>query len=84
MFVRKKRKPQGGNAYYQLVESRRIDGKPRQKVILHLSHYPTVDDALKGWPRDVTRLRRDGYPSTAEEVIAKLEQLKGLRAKGVV
>ncbi len=82
--MRKKSKPQGGSAYYQLVESRRVDGKPRQKVVLHLGGYPTVDEALKGWPRDASRLRRHGYPEAAEEVKAKSDRLKGLRAEGVV
>jgi hypothetical protein len=84
VFVRKKTKPQGSSAYYQLVESRRVDGKPRQKVILHLNHYPTVDEALKGWPRDAFSLRRRGYQEAAEEVRTKLARLKELRAEGIV
>jgi|SRR5215212_7053359 len=56
-FVRTK-KVKGGE-YYQLVESRRIDGKPRQKVLVYLDGHPTVDDALKKWPREIKRLRRD-------------------------
>lgn len=57
MYVRKKK----GSPYdyYQLVESRRVDGKPRQKVLLHLGDYSSVDDALKAWPRKIKRLRRD-------------------------
>jgi len=55
-YVRKKRV--GQNEYYQVVESRRIDGKPRQKVLVHLGGHPTVDDALKKWPREIKRLRR--------------------------
>jgi hypothetical protein len=84
VFIRKKKHHHGGSAYYQLVESRRIDGKPRQKVVLHLNQYPTVDDALKGWPKDVSRLRRGGYEEAADEVTAKLDRLKKLRAEGVV
>ena len=49
-YVRKKRVD--GGEYYQLVESRRVDGKPRQKVLVHLGHHPTVNDALKQWPRE--------------------------------
>ena len=55
-YVRKKKVKDG--EYYQLVESRRVDGKPRQKVLLHLGRHPTVDAALKNWPREVKRLRR--------------------------
>ena len=56
-YVRKK--DGGGQSYYQLVESRRVDGQPRQRVLVHLGSYPTVEDALKGWPKEAKRLRRD-------------------------
>ena len=55
-FVRKKRV--GDHQYYQLVQSVRVDGKPRQKVLLHLDGHPTVEEALKKWPREIKRLRR--------------------------
>jgi hypothetical protein len=83
VFVRKKSKPQGGSAYYQLVESHRVDGKPRQRVVLHLGRHQTVDEALKGWPRDASSLQRHGYPEAADEVRTKLARLKELRAGGV-
>jgi hypothetical protein len=54
-FVRKKRVK--GWEYHQLVESRRVDGKPRQRVLLHLGNHPTVDHALEGWPEEIERLR---------------------------
>ena len=44
--------------YHQLVESHRVDGKPRQKVLMHLSQHPTVDAALAGWPKEISDLRR--------------------------
>ena len=56
-FVRTKRV--GNYEYYQLVESVRIDGKPRQKVLIHLDGHPAVEDALKKWPREIRKLRRD-------------------------
>ena len=55
-YVRKKRV--GPYEYYQLVESRSVAGKPRQRVLLHLGRYPTVDAALEGWPKEVEGLRR--------------------------
>jgi hypothetical protein len=55
-YVRKK-KVKGGE-YYQLVQSRRVNGNPRQMVLLHLGRYPTVDAALKEWPSEIKRLRR--------------------------
>ncbi len=56
-YVRKK--GGRGQPYYQLVESRRVDGRPRQRVLIHLGRHPTVEEALKGWPKEAKRLRRD-------------------------
>jgi hypothetical protein len=59
--------------YYQLVENHRVDGKPRQRVIVHLGKEPTVDDALENWPKEIERLRRwakkrgDHYEKLPEE-----------------
>ncbi len=55
-FVRKKRL--GGYKYYQLVENRWIDGKPRQRVLLHLGRYSDIEVALKQWPGAIERLGR--------------------------
>jgi hypothetical protein len=55
-FVR--RKKVGPYEYYQLVENRWIDGKPRQRVLLHLGYYTSVEAALEGWPKEVEGLRR--------------------------
>lgn len=43
---------------YQLVESIRVDGRPRQKVLVHLGRFPTVDKALEAWPKEVEWHRR--------------------------
>ena len=55
-YVRKKKVK--GQTYFQLVESKRVNGKPRQRVIMHLSKEPTVDEALESWPKEIARLRR--------------------------
>jgi len=55
-FVRRKRV--GPYEYYQLVENCWMDGKPRQRVLLHLGRYTTVEAALEGWPKEVEGLRR--------------------------
>ena len=55
-YVRKKRV--GDYEYHQLVESSRVEGKPRQKVLLHLGKYSTVDAALQGWLQEIHTLRR--------------------------
>jgi hypothetical protein len=55
-FVRKK--TSRGGEYYQLVESHRVDGQPRQRVLVHLGRRSTVDDALREWPKEIDDLRR--------------------------
>jgi hypothetical protein len=55
-FVRTKRVR--GREYHQLVESRRVDGEPRQTVLVHLGQHSTADAALEAWPREIRRLRR--------------------------
>ena len=59
MFVRAKKV--GGGTYYQLLENYRLEEShtPRQRVLLHLGRYDTVEAALKGWPREIRNLRRD-------------------------
>ena len=79
-FVRIKRID--GREYYQLVESRRVDGKPRQKVLMHLGDHATVDDALKRWPREVGGLRRRGNDDAADRLKEKLDRLRDLRESG--
>ncbi len=79
-YVRKK--GVGHYEYYQLVENRRVDGKPRQKVLVHLGKHPTVDDALKEWPREIKRLRRraqkdrDSVPEDSESMPVYQDMLK--------
>jgi hypothetical protein len=55
-YVRKKKVK--GWEYFQLVESRRVEGKPRQKVLVHLGHHASVNAALEEWPKEIRRLRR--------------------------
>lgn len=64
--------------YYQLVESRRVDGKPRQIVHVHLGEHPTVDNALEAWPGRVDRLRSIGRDEQADKLQDKLDRLREL------
>jgi hypothetical protein len=51
-------KPQkGGYLYHQLVESHRVNGQPRQRVLLHLGLHQTVAEAYVAWQRDKRRLK---------------------------
>jgi hypothetical protein len=70
-FVSRKRSR--GGEYYQLVQSHRVDGEPRQRMLVHLGKHPTtVDDALREWPKEIERLRhlavgqRCGTPSSCK------------------
>jgi hypothetical protein len=75
-FVRKKMVK--GSEYYQLVEAHRVDGKPRQKVLVHLNKHTTVDDALQSWPTEISNLlRRAKRASDTYEALP--EWLKGKR-----
>src|SRR5215217_2282742 len=71
-YVRKKRVKR--YEYYQLVENHRVDGKPRQRVIMHLGKEPTVDAALENWPKEIKYRRRrakkrgDRYENLPEEL----------------
>src|SRR5688572_30899641 len=70
-FVREKKVK--GQTYFQLVDSKRVNGKPRQRVIMHLGKEPTVDAALENWPKEIKYLRRrakkhgDHYEDLTEE-----------------
>ena len=58
-FVRTKKVK--GSVYHQVVENyRNEDGDVRQRVLVHLGHPDSVDAALKVWPREIRRLRREG------------------------
>lgn len=74
-FVRAKKVK--GKEYYQLVESRRVNGKPRQKVLVHLGRHSSVDAALEEWPEGIRRLQR--YAS--EERRRAANRLEGSRAR---
>ncbi len=84
VYVRKKSHARGGSDYHQLVENRRVEGRPRQKVVMHLGSHATVDEALELWPREISGLRRSGYSEAAGKLRAKLDRLRRLRDDGVV
>ena len=56
MFLRTKQSRRG--IYSQLVESYREGGKVKQRVVLYVGHYRTIDEALQRMPRDVSYRRR--------------------------
>ena len=75
-YVRKKRNKTGSESY-QLVESRRVDGKPRQRVILHLGKYPSVEAALEGLPEEIAWFHK--YPTSSRKALAVREEKLRLR-----
>jgi hypothetical protein len=71
--------------YYQLVESRRVDGKPRQKVLLHLGEFPSVAAALEGLPKKIAWFNQLGTSAKEKRRLEeKLERLQELRNQGIV
>ena len=65
------------------VRIKRVDGKPRQKVLMHLGQHASVEEALKRWPREVGGLRRRCKDEAAGALKEKLDRLRKLRAEGV-
>jgi hypothetical protein len=55
LFTRVKESRQ--QEYLQIVENYREDGKVRQRVVLYVGHYTSIEDALENIPRDRRRLR---------------------------
>ena len=90
-YVRKTRV--GGREYYQLVETQRVEGKRRQRMLVHLGRYPSVDEALENWPMRIELSRRSlsRYPKKVQPIrerrIASEEErlatLRRLRQQGV-
>lgn len=75
-YVRKKRI--GERQYYQLVVGRRVNGRVRQRVIVHLGKYPTVDEAVKAWRSELNRTRAAAhqYESEANVLESKVVALE--------
>lgn len=71
-------KTRGTGPYFQLVSSRRVEGKPRTEVLVHLGEHPTPEAALDAWPSDVEHLRRIGRNDQAKKLEAKLDKLREL------
>jgi hypothetical protein len=67
MFYRRKRE-----GYGQIIETYRDEGKVKQRVILYVGHYKTIEDALFTMPKDVTFLRRQ---ATQRERHAEMIQI---------
>jgi hypothetical protein len=77
IYVRRT-KTRGTGPYFQLVASRRVEGKPRTEVLVHLGEYPTPEAALDAWPSDVEQLRAIGRDDQANKLEAKLDKLREL------
>ena len=56
-FVRAKR--QGERTYYQLVESRREGMRVRQRVVVHLGPYPSIEEAIARYGERAERARAE-------------------------
>jgi len=77
IYVRRT-KSRGTGPYFQLVTSRRVEGKPRTKVLVHLGEHATPEAALGAWPVRVEQLRAIGRDDQADKLEAKLHKLREL------
>jgi hypothetical protein len=73
VYVRKKSAK--SRTYYQLVECRRVNKKPRQQVLMHLGKHSSVEDAMEAWHSEAERLRREGRYREAAELDVKVNRL---------
>ena len=69
-YVRKK--VVKGIEYHYLVESRWIDGKPRQKVVAYLGHYATVRGAHAHFVRQAKKKQKPAEAKHAKAMVKKL------------
>lgn len=72
----RKTSSKGRGAYHQLVEYKRVDGKPHTIVHVHLGEHATVEEALQAWPERVEVLRRIDRDDQADKLAGKLERLR--------
>jgi hypothetical protein len=65
--------------YLQIVENYRDGDRVRQRMVLYVGPYASIDSALKGMARDIKRVKRaDGDQREADELALKLKTLKRL------
>ena len=77
MFARVKRSRH--DEYLQIVENYRDGDRVRQRMVLYVGPYWSIDSALKGMARDLKRMRRTGDAQReADELASKLAALKRL------
>jgi hypothetical protein len=77
MFTRVKESRQ--SEYLQIVENYRDGDLVRQRMVLYVGPYASIDSALKGMARDLKRMRQAGDAQReADELASKLKTLKRL------
>ena len=63
-----------GIEYYYLVESCRVDGKPRQRVIAYLGQHETVKAAHRYWQKQASAGQDAAVRKHAREIVKNLVQ----------
>jgi hypothetical protein len=76
-FVRKKRRADG-SLVYQVVESRREDGKVRRRVLVSLSHEVTIEARLAVVRKNASDPGTDATWRLRWEALAAVRQATGL------
>ena len=86
MFARVKQSRNG--EYLQIVESYRDEGRVRQRMVLYVGHYESIDHALMTMAREVPRARRRAteaeripWKEGKPETVRLREQAESLAAK---
>lgn len=69
-----------GREYYQLVESRRVEGKPRQRVLAHLGEFTSLEAALEELPDRIESLRREAAENR-ERAVDRLDASESARGR---
>jgi hypothetical protein len=74
--------------YLQIVENYRDDGRVRQRLVLYVGHYKSIDDALQQMPQDrrrwrseATRRGNERLRRDADALDARLQALQQLVAE---
>jgi hypothetical protein len=72
--------------YLQIVENYRDEGRVRQRLVMYVGHYTSIDDALRRMARELSQARRratvaEGYPAPQDEAPRLREEANRLAAK---
>src|SRR4051794_4765009 len=77
MFIRTKQRRRADGTTrldYQVVENYRDGGRVRQRVLLHLQQYPTLEAAAAEWPAELAAWEADVETATDPQTRQQAER----------